>query len=132
MSIFLEIELRKSLLRRSQKIITKYTGFYSLSQSFNTYAIVFLIHAIHRVRVHLYKSNSNSRVEMDLYKNSKNTDIESIPVYDENTELGSIFCLTQGDITKLKADAYAISNSASRPSNLRKSTIKRSLYHELF
>ena len=51
---------------------------------------------------------------MDLYKNAQNTDIESLPVYDENTELGSIFCLTRGDITKLKADAYAISNSASR------------------
>ena len=127
MSISLEIELRKSLLQRSQKIITKCTGFYSLSQSFNTYAIVFVIHAIQQVRVHLYKSNSNSRVEMDLYKNAQNTDIESIPVYDENTELGSIFCLTRGDITKLKADAYAISNSASRSSNFRKSTIKRSL-----
>ena len=51
---------------------------------------------------------------MDPYKNANNIDIETFPVYDENTELGSIFCLTKGDITKLKADAYAISNSPSK------------------
>ena len=60
---------------------------------------------------------------MDLYKNAQNTDIESLPVYDENTELGSIFCLTRGDITKLKADAYAISNSASRSSYCTKNLL---------
>ena len=51
---------------------------------------------------------------MDPYKNANNTDIETLPAYDESTELGSIFCLTKGDITKLKADAYAISNSPSK------------------
>ena len=55
--------------------------------------------------------------KMDLYKNANNVDVESFPVYDEGTELGSIFCLTRGDITKLKADAYAISNSASKSCN---------------
>ena len=64
---------------------------------------------------------------MDLYKNAQNTDIESLPVYDENTELGSIFCLTRGDITKLKADAYAISNSASRSSYCTKKSTRQYL-----